>query len=104
MTTRTITITIDVPDDMAASVNEEAYFAMCAAGADGQHRINTAHDAARMLRFCEDSPPVQDAIINLNAQARRIHDANSQVKLVLSQVIKAMSTIHMEWRRSQSHP
>lgn len=94
MTTRTLTITLEVPEDLAASVRREAYLAESEVDAYAEQRVSAARLAQRMLLTSTDAPghngAINEAITSLNEQMQDIQAAIKYVKLVLNQVAQVL--------------
>lgn len=94
MTLRSITIALEVPEELAASVRREAYLAESEVDAYAEQRISAVRLAQRMLLASTDAPghsgAINEALTSLNEQMQDIQAANKYVKLMLIQVAKAL--------------
>lgn len=97
MTKHTITIEIDVPDEMLAMVHDAAHTAMALLRQDFMQRGQNYRQVAHIMR----DDPSGKVLVAVKETITRESHALSVVSKALSEITHTMSDANSEWLRSK---
>lgn len=99
MTKHTIPITIDVPDEMLASVHDAAHKAI---GLIREHVMAELSTTNRLVTMLKDDPTSTEVVAVCKEYAERISASFNEVGRALSEITHTMNDANSEWLRSKS--